>query len=292
MELKDLYVKIAPYIVLIQLIKTENGKNFLMGSSSGFLTGDGYLITNFHVMQDFLVGVSQGENLTLQTKAYNVINGKLSFNSWHRESDTIQKTITGYCSEEQANDYIILNIDIKVVSGNNQDYEQILDFSEDNKVYVGQRVCVFGYPFGKENLSMNQGIISSIYERCGVKVFQIDGIVNNGNSGGPLVDIETGKVIGIVSRKEDGLNELFKQLKKAIESNIKIAHQSSQCGGIIIGGINPTEAIEKTFITINELVSHIERSANVGIGYVFSVNKIIEDLNLLREEKNSTPHSK
>lgn len=285
MELKDLYIKMTPYIVLIELIKTEHGVNYLIGTSSGFLTGDGYLITNFHVMQNFLLGVNQGQNLTLQLKGYNQVNGKLFLNSWYRETDTIQKTLTGYCSEEQANDYIILNIDLNVVQQNNPNHKIRLNFACDDEVYVGQKVAILGYPFGKENLTMNQGIISSIYERCGVKVFQIDGIVNNGNSGGPLIEVETGKVIGIVSRKEDGLNRTFEQLKKAIESNIKMAQQSSQYGGIIIGGINHAEAIEKTFIIINELISHIERSANVGIGYAFSVNKIIDDLNLLREER-------
>lgn len=329
MELKDLYNKIEIHIVSLEAFKKERGKYYLIGNGTGFLTGDGYLITNFHVMKRLLLAISQGEeyflrigcsmrkNITLPVTTEIIMqpDGKIekkieemdfSFGVYDFNASTIQKWITAYSSEEEYNDYIILNTEIKIhpmspeqkkVEWNigdqklpfcvqsNTEQCKILEFLQDDKVYVGQKVCILGYPLGKENLTMNQGIISSIYERCGVKVFQIDGIVNNGNSGGPLIEVETGKVIGIVSRKEDGLNRTFEQLKKAIESNIKMAHQSSQGGGIIIGGINHAEAIEKTFIIINELISHIERSANVGIGYAFSVNKIIEDLNLLREEK-------
>lgn len=327
MELRDLYIKIAPHIVSLTALRECKDGYSLAGNGTGFLTGDGYLITNFHVMEKILLGIHQGENYILRigqserkkitlpvtteeiihkdgTIEHKIEKMDFMFGVHDIKSSRIKEWLTCYSSDEHTNDYIILNPQITLspttpeqvtelniagqklsvcLPSHNKQYK-MLDLQQDNKVYVGQKVCIFGYPFEKENLCMNQGIISSMYGRCGVKVFQIDGIVNNGNSGGPLVDVETGRIIGIVSRKEDGLNKTFEQLKKAVESNIKLAQQSSQCGGIIIGGINHAEAIEKTFITINALISHIERSANVGIGYAFSVNKIIEDLKILRTE--------
>lgn len=334
MELRDLYSKIAPHVVSLKVLKEENGKYYSKGNGTGFLTGDGYLITNFHVMKKLLLGVNAGEEYILQigcserkkvtlpitTGSILHPDGKVenkvkkmdfTFGVYDFKPSKIKEWITCYSSDENCNDYIILNSGIQIhptepeqkieldIEGQKLPFcipsyggpLIVLEFSQDEEVYIGQKVCIFGYPLGKENLSMNKGTISSIYERCGVKVFQIDGIVNNGNSGGPLIDAKTGKVIGIVTRKEGGLNKMFEQLKEAIERNIEIAHNASQSGDVIVCGISHTEAIEKTFITIRGLIDQIERSANVGIGYAFSVNKIIEDLKVLREE-NSTPHSK
>ena len=294
MEIRDLYREVAPFIVSLTFYEKDKGEFFFKGSGSGFLTGDGYLVTNFHVMEKVLLAAQQPDKCLLRVGYFSEIRGNLPiFSKIDFLGEDIKTWITGCDSSERVNDFIILNTKLEV--RNNQKEIKKIDFLTDDVAYIGQKVCIFGYPFGKENLSMNQGIISSIYERCGVKVFQIDGIVNNGNSGGPLIDVDTGKVIGIVSRKEDGLNELFKQLKATIEKNIEIAHNASQMGGVVVCGISHTEAIEKTFIAIRELIDHIERSANVGIGYAFSLNKIIEDLKQLRIDdepnKESTPHS-
>ena len=332
MKLNDLYNKIAPHIISLTALKKENEQYYLMGNGTGFLTGDGYLITNFHVMEKVLIGISKGEDYILQigqserkkvtlpittgviecsdgSMKYETENRDFTFGVYEFNSTRIKEWITSYSSDEESNDYIILNPEIKISYSNpNQTREielggqkipfcfpsnnedcKILDFSQEDKVYIGQKVCIFGYPFGKENLSMNQGIISSIYEKCGVKIFQIDGIVNNGNSGGPLIDVATGKVIGIVSRKEDGLNELFKELKKNIVQNHKILKEAIDGGcSIAIGNVDLAKAQFVAFDDTLKIIDHIERSANVGIGYAFSVNKIMEDLKSLREEHENT----
>ena len=73
--------------------------------------------------------------------------------------------------------------------------------SEDG-VSVGTSVCYMGYPFGHSglhSLKVSGSLISSkVVSAVGTKQFQIDAMVHEGNSGGPLIELGTGQIIGIV----------------------------------------------------------------------------------------------
>jgi S1-C subfamily serine protease len=134
---------------------------------------------------------------------------------------------------------------------------------------------LLGFPLEHDNLTCHQGIISSFYRSGLDEVIQIDGSVNAGNSGGPLIDPETGVAFGIVTRKATGLSQLFAHLRQSIEANIDVAQRTG--GGIAVGEIDFVQAIiasqNQMLLTLNE----IERQANVGIGYAFSVEHILTE---------------
>jgi S1-C subfamily serine protease len=98
-------------------------------------------------------------------------------------------------------------------------------------------------------------------------MIQIDGSVNAGNSGGPLLDATTGDVIGLVTRKATGLTKAFDHLRTALIQNYRI---TTQARGLEIMGIDPYEALGSGFASILHMMSEIERQANVGIGYAIS----------------------
>lgn len=68
---------------------------------------------------------------------------------------------------------------------------------------VGSSVGYLGFPFGQSGLhtlKVSQSIISSkVKSQNGTKQFQLDAMVHEGNSGGPLVDLQSGQIIGIIS---------------------------------------------------------------------------------------------
>ncbi len=67
---------------------------------------------------------------------------------------------------------------------------------------VGSSVGYLGYPFGQSGLhtlKVSQTIISSKVISDGTKQFQLDAMIHEGNSGGPLIDLSSNKVIGIIS---------------------------------------------------------------------------------------------
>lgn len=73
----------------------------------------------------------------------------------------------------------------------------------ENLVQVGASVGYLGFPFGQaglHTLKVSQSVISSkVKSANGTKQFQLDAMVHEGNSGGPLIDIASGQIIGIIS---------------------------------------------------------------------------------------------
>jgi S1-C subfamily serine protease len=61
---------------------------------------------------------------------------------------------------------------------------------------VGHPVGAFGHPWGFR-FTGTRGIASAITSRLGPEMLQTDAPINEGNSGGPLISLETGRVVGI-----------------------------------------------------------------------------------------------
>ncbi|MDP4000932.1 MAG: serine protease [bacterium] len=96
------------------------------------------------------------------------------------------------------------------------DYEKTLlkplEIDDSEKVEVGQEAYFIGFPYAAQlineglgiTLTVNRTIISNI-KQDGIDPihprnwFIVDAISNPGNSGGPLLDIETNKVIGVMT---------------------------------------------------------------------------------------------
>ena len=65
---------------------------------------------------------------------------------------------------------------------------------------VGQAVGAFGHPWGL-SYTGTRGIISGTTSKLGTEMLQTDAPINGGNSGGPLISLETGKIVGISTAK-------------------------------------------------------------------------------------------
>jgi serine protease Do len=65
---------------------------------------------------------------------------------------------------------------------------------------VGHPVGAFGHPWGFR-FTGTRGIISAVTTRMGPNMLQTDAPINEGNSGGPLISLETGAVVGVNTAK-------------------------------------------------------------------------------------------
>jgi Do/DeqQ family serine protease len=103
-------------------------------------------------------------------------------------------------SDEQT-DIAVLKID----AGNLEP----LPFGDSDNVRVGQMVFAIGNPFGLQE-TVTQGIVSAKGRRAmrdsGVEFIQTDVAVNQGNSGGPLINLR-GEIVGINSAIYSNSNE-------------------------------------------------------------------------------------
>ena len=61
---------------------------------------------------------------------------------------------------------------------------------------IGHPVGAFGHPWGFR-FTGTRGITSAITSRLGPQMLQTDAPINSGNSGGPLISLVTGRVVGI-----------------------------------------------------------------------------------------------
>jgi S1-C subfamily serine protease len=79
-----------------------------------------------------------------------------------------------------------------------------------DEVRVGETIGVFGHPLGMY-FTGTRGIISNKTDQDGPDLMQIDATVDHGNSGGPVIDLSSGRVVGIATAgvmadKSDRLN--------------------------------------------------------------------------------------
>lgn len=235
-----------------------------MSSGTGFKVGS-FLITNNHVMH--VPGFKRMSMRSVQadghTTAYEEEFGHLQFRDMLEDGD-----------QEAGWDYAVLR-----VPGLSFSTLPSLELQPSDHVQVGSAVALFGYQFDNPNLSIHAGHLSSQYQKAGVHYLQLDCSVNQGNSGGPLIDVATGKVLGIVTRKATGLTEQFDVLVAALDRNIQALDASQRGGGQVrLMGIDPIGAIRESQAQMGVLAREIRRSANVGVGYAYQIRKVREAL--------------
>ena len=172
--------KLNPTVVFIYAVQeasVSNGTGF-------FISSDGYIVTNHHVVEDAL---------RIQITLY--------------DGTDLSATMVGYRAED--------DIAVLKVEGNNYPTVQIGD---SNALKPGDVAVIVGHPSGEDGKwSTTQGVISalnrvlSIEEAsyfCEIKMIQTDATANPGNSGGPLCN-DRGEVVGIITRKKtdyEGMN--------------------------------------------------------------------------------------
>ena len=156
-------------------------------SGSGFvLTQDGYIVTNYHVIEDAVDDSS--------------VSIEVSF------ADGTQYTAT-LVGGEQDNDVAVLKIDATGL--------QPVTLGDSDQLVVGETVYTIGNPLGELTYSLTDGLVSALdrlittsstnqttgqTETTTLNVLQTNCDINPGNSGGPLFD-SYGNVVGIVTAK-------------------------------------------------------------------------------------------
>ena len=86
---------------------------------------------------------------------------------------------------------------------------------------MGNAVVIFGHPSGL-NFTGTRGIISGTTFVGGNESLQTDAPLNSGNSGGPLINIETGRVVGVSEARYDADESEGLNLTVSIDHACKI----------------------------------------------------------------------
>lgn len=255
MSLADTIERVRSGVLQITFIGAQDEK---IGGGSGFIC-QGHLITNHHVF----LGAHKATKVMVQYEEQQG-NGLL-----FSAQEFAKRVITG--SEEDSYDYAILRIP-EIIRKQHQ-----FSLKPPTELRIGDPIAILGYPLDHYNFTCHHGVISSFFTSKLTNFIQLDGSVNAGNSGGPLIDM-SGDAIGIVTRKATGLTAAFKMLGETIRTNIQMLNQQMDSGVFMsIGGVDPVKAIWLGQNQMLATLGEIERQANVGIGYAISADHLLAE---------------
>lgn len=204
------------------------------GGSGFFVTSDGMIVTNKHVVAD-------------ENAEYTVL------------TNDEQEYSARVLARDPANDIALIKIE-------GSDFP-VLQLGDSDKIKIGQTVIAIGNSLGEFSNTVSKGIISGLgrsliaggdynsqSERLS-NIIQTDAAINPGNSGGPLIGMQ-GEVLGINVAIVEGAQNIgfaipINQVKKAID-------QVSSTGKI------STPFLGVRYIVLDE---NLQKANNLKYGY-------------------------
>jgi S1-C subfamily serine protease/Flp pilus assembly protein TadD len=151
----------------VVLVATFDGSGNAVAQGSGFIiSGDGKVITNYHVIEG-----ADSSIVKMGNGAYFPVEGVLA--------------------QSKSDDLVVLK-----VSGSGL---PVLHLGEAKSVSSGERVIAIGSPLGLEG-TVTDGIVSAIREdeETNTPLIQTTAPISHGSSGGPLLDL-AGRVVGVLT---------------------------------------------------------------------------------------------
>ena len=158
-------------VVIRGLFGTSFSRKYVSSGSGFFISDDGYLVTNYHVVK---------ENQDLRVTTY--------------DGTEYQATMVGY---DENNDVAVLKINAETVP---------VTLGSSSDMTVGDDIMVIGNALGDLSYTFTDGLITYTNRKIQtdngpvINMFQTNAAINSGNSGGPVYNMD-GEVIGIASAK-------------------------------------------------------------------------------------------
>lgn len=173
---KEVYAKVLPSTVTVTAeIPLADGSTDESVGTGIFITSDGYIITNSHV-----IGNTKSSGITITTS----------------DGTDYPCVVVGF---DKTTDIAILKTDDHNFTP--------AEFGDASELAIGEWVIAIGNPGGSTfSGSLTRGVVSGLdrtvgsYSSNGMTYIQTDAAINPGNSGGPLVNMY-GQVVGINSSK-------------------------------------------------------------------------------------------
>lgn len=238
--MQDIYDIVSPAVVGI--ITYLDGMEYGWGSGVVF-TSDGYIITNTHVL-------TGGDAAVVVFSDGREYEAKL-------------------IGADEKSDIAVLHIDAKGL--------EVASFGDSDGLRVGDEAYAIGNPLGPEYAgTMTNGIVSAInrnivYNGHTMTLLQTNAALNEGNSGGPLVNA-AGQVIGITNMKiMSTYSATVEGIGFAIPTGVvkEVADQLMETGivlgeptiGIVAGSV-PPEAMEMYGLPEGVYVSEVSKGSD------------------------------
>ena len=176
----DIVEAASPATIPVYIMKGQGSTAKKAASGTGFIiTKDGYIVTNAHVVK----------YVTQSPYSYSVTV------LLPDDSDPVEAEIIG---SDTTTDIAVLKVKV------DRDLPS-LQFGDSDKLKSGELVIAIGNAMGQLDDTVTVGVVSATNRDISasgymIKVIQTDAAINNGNSGGPLLN-SFGEVVGITNAK-------------------------------------------------------------------------------------------
>jgi len=209
-------------------------------SGSGFhFLRESIVLTNCHVVEAHL---AKGAPVTASTE----------------DGETSELKLLAH-SPAADHDFAVLELSSSLGTG-----RRVLEPLEAEHTPRGAQVAFSGFPHGVRDLLVHKGFVSGPFGDLG---FYIDGNVNPGNSGGPIVEFLSGKVVGIASARRfvgaQDMEAIGDECAKLIEHLQRIGSSGS---AVQIMGVDFVEFARLMAQSLNLVKQALDANANTGIG--------------------------
>ncbi len=137
----------------------------------------------------------------------------------------------------------------------------------------GEALVFAGQPDGVRRLSAFPGMVSQSGPELGPRGrcdhIQIAGMINNGNSGGPLLRADTCEVLGVVTAKYVPLLQEIEEMRTTLKSVPQFP------SSVDVGGIDFSRFVNSNVAALTQLAS-VLRLVQVGTGWAVPVKYLRE----------------
>ncbi|MBQ8042822.1 MAG: trypsin-like peptidase domain-containing protein [Clostridia bacterium] len=242
--------QVGPSVVGINVSYTAQtffGATEAEGEGSGIIySQDGYIITNYHVVEEAMTNSSAKVTVILST------------------GDKLDATIVG---GDSITDIAVIKVEKAGLTA--------AEFGDSDAIEVGELAVAIGNPLGQEFAgSVTVGYVSAVNRTMTTggstyNLIQTDAAINSGNSGGPLVS-SSGKVIGINTAKISAtgvegmgfsipINEVLPIVEELI-TNKKISRPYIGISGVSLTATEATRygLVEGVYVQVVEIKSPAE----------------------------------
>ncbi len=218
------------------------------GSGFSFVEAD-VIVTNNHVIDPYH---SNGQNIDAVTE----------------DGQRIATELIGH-SPENRFDFAVLRAKSPIPGG-----RHVLKPDSNHSKARGTKVVFSGFPHGIHDLLTHEAVISGPAD---THAFYIDGSVNGGNSGGPIIDSTSGEVIGNITGRRflgvDQLGDLREQILQLLRHCLDIANQ----GSAQIMGINFCDFARMMAQGFSIMDQIIRANTSSGIGIGFGIEQVQQE---------------
>lgn len=142
---------------------------------------------------------------------------------------------------------------------------------------IGQPIAVLGYQLEQDNLTVKNGIVSSLFRHNdGFNTIQVDCTIKQGNAGSPLICAECLEVIGVIGHRLASITRSYQAMMRIINTNLNVLKEAE--GKINMEDIDPIQVLIANQSQIKHMATEFFKMTNMRVGFAAELCNFVDYL--------------